>query len=419
MTTDWTEIDNRLQDPTWYEDRDTFLAGMKKLRDQDPVHWAEDESFGRSYWFLTRHDHLRTVLADHASFSSRHFWTASRPPSSPRRMTLEERYELGLESRVSNLDPPMHTYLRRPVNRHFSVPAIGKLRDDIQRYVDDIVAEVREKDTFDLIEDVATELPVRVILRMLGVPEEDWEFLLAAAGRYTQSNDPRYLVDGDAAKTATLGMKQVVDYAVELAKDRQANPRDDFATVATNITVEGEKFSVYELRGWFSALILGGIETSRNAIGAGIWNLVKDPEQRRHFLDATTAEATDMVDEIIRWTSPARTLLRVATKDLDLDGKEVRQGDWVFACLAAGNNDDRVFDDPSRFDVTRPRLSEHLGLGDGIHKCLGRNMVRLEVAILAQTLLTALPELTVLSEPRWLTDVSRSGLTALSMSTHA
>jgi cholest-4-en-3-one 26-monooxygenase len=112
-------------------------------------------------------------------------------------------------------------------------------------------------------------------------------------------------------------------------------------------------------------------------------------------------------------------LLRVATKDLDLDGKEVRQGDWVFACLAAGNNDDRVFDDPSRFDVTRPRLSEHLGLGDGIHKCLGRNMVRLEVAILAQTLLTALPELTVLSEPRWLTDVSRSGLTALSMSTHA
>lgn len=416
--TDWSTIDNSLNDPLWFADRQGYLEAFKLLRDEDPVHWAEDTSYGRSFWALTRHEHVKWALNEYSIFSSRHLWTAARPPRKPQRFTLEQRYELGLEARPNNVDPPMHTYLRRPMNRHFSVPAVGKLGEDIQRYCDDIVEEVKAKETFDLIEDVASQLPLRVILRLLGVPEEDWDHLQDAAGRYTQSNDPRYLIDDDPAKTAEIGLRQLVDYAMALAEDRQRSPREDFATVATNMTIEGEKLSTYELRGWFTALILGGIETSRNAIGVGLWQMLENPDQRQLFVDAPVAETGDMVEEVIRWTSPARSLLRVATRDVEVEGKEIRQGDWVLPYLVSANNDERVFEDPDRFNLLR-KPNDHMGLGDGIHKCLGRNLVRLEFTLLAKSVLEALPTMEVASEPEWIRDASGSGLVSLTIRTNA
>ncbi|ADP81239.1 cytochrome P450 [Pseudofrankia inefficax] len=418
MERDWTSIDNRLNDPLWYRERAEFLAAYRLLRDEDPVHWAKDEAYGRSFWFLTRHEHVKQALGDHMTFSSRHLWTVGRPPRSPRRFTLEQRYELGLEARVVNVDPPIHTYLRRPMNRYFSVPSIAKLTDQIQRYSDEVVDRARGLEKFDLVEEVAAQLPVRVILGMLGVPEEDWALVRNAAGMYTQSHDPRFLVDDDPVKTAETGLRQLIDYAMDLAEERKREPRDDFATVVTEMKIEGEKLSTYELRGWFSALILGGIETSRNAISAGLWQLLVHPDQREIFLSAPAGRALDLVDEVIRWTSPARSLLRVATRDVEMGGKEIRQGDWVLLSLISANHDERVFEDPGRFDLRRDPV-DHVGLGDGIHKCLGRNLLRLEFTTLARTLLQAFPDMSCAGEPTWMLDVNGSGLASLEVRPYA
>lgn len=417
MGTDWSSIDSRIHDPSWYESRTEFMDAFRKIRDEDPIHWADAESsYGRSFWFITRYDDVKAVINDPGSFSSRHFWSVGRPPRSPRRLTLEQRYELGMEGRVANLDPPMHTYLRRPMNPHFSVPAIAKLTDDVQQFADEIVAELRGRSSFEVVEDVAALLPMRVVMRLLGVPEEDWDGLRLAAGRYAQSNDPRFLIDGDPVKTAEIGLRGLVDFAMDLADKRQREPQDDFATVVTQMSVEGVGLSNYEMRGWFSSIILGGTETSRNAIGVGIWQLLSNPAQREIFLDAPLKEALNFTDEVIRWTSPARSVLRVASRNIEMGGKEIRQGDWVQASLISANHDERAFDDPGRFDLRRTP-NDHLGLGDGIHKCLGRNLVRLEFAILAKALLKAFPDLKVEVEPKWIRDPAGSGLASLNVRT--
>ncbi|MGY0488256.1 cytochrome P450 [Streptomyces sp. WG-D5] len=410
----WKRIDESLNDPSWYVDMD-FHAAFRRLRDDDPVHWTEATTYGRSYWSITRYDDVQQVLCDERTFSSRHPWSSGRMPRNPKRLTPEERFEQGLESRLNNIDPPVHTYFRQPVNKYFSVPAVGKMAQAITDYVSEIAERIADSAEVDLIEDVAAQLPVQVILRWLGVPEADWPLLKKAAAQYTLGADPRYTIDDDPVATAEHGLKTLIGYAVDLAEDRRRNPNDDFASAIATLRMQGEPLSIHEIRGWFTALILGGIETSRNAIGAGLWQLLLHPGQRRDLLEGDKAVADSFADEVVRWTSPARNLLRVAAHDVELQDKEIRAGDWVVLHLASANWDERKFERPEQFDIHR-RQQEQLGTGAGIHRCLGRHLVRLELITIARQLLSEFPDMQIVSEPAWLRDVSSSGLSTLMVS---
>lgn len=408
-----SSIDNLLMDPAWYAQND-WHPTFRRLRLEDPVHWTEDQRYGHSYWAVSTFDAIRDVYDRFDQFSSR--MGTPLPPRAGRRFTPEERHAMGLDVRAPSLDPPAHGLYRRPINKHFSVPAMARMTKQIDRYVEDLIAEVAEKDQFDFINDVAAQLPLRIIFGLLGVPEEDWAELQASVSRYALASDPAYTIDNDPVATTARGAREVDEYAGNLALARREHPQDDMASVIGSLKIDGDNLSMHEMTSWFSTLIIGGLETTRNALGTGVWQLLENPQQRILLLENESI-IPDAVEEILRWGSPSRTVLRVANEDLEFHGKEMTAGDWIILFAASGNRDESVWKDSDKFDITRER-KEHLGLGQGIHKCLGRNLVRLEMARFLPKFLNAFPELALAGEPEWVADYNSNGIHRMPVTHH-
>lgn len=301
------------------------------------------------------------------------------------------------------------------MNKHFSVPAVRRLADDVDKIVDEIIAEVAGKGECDLVEDLAAPLPMKVILRMLGVPPEDWEELRGACWRMLAPADPRWIIDDDDVATHLLGLNTLLDYCADLALKRREDPQDDFATVVATLRADGDLLSLHEMRSWFLIMITGGLETSRNALTVGTWAFLRNPDQRDLLLrDPSLVDS--MVEEVLRWSTPSKHRLRVATQDFDFHGRRVRSGDWVVAFLASANRDERVFDDPHCFDIRRTP-NEHLTFSTGSHLCLGRSLARLELATFFPKVLATLPDLEVTDsgEPAWIADRNVTGFTSMAV----
>ncbi|MGM7775786.1 cytochrome P450 [Arthrobacter sp. KNU-44] len=404
---EWSEIDNKLLDPQWYRTTE-YHEAFRKLRDEDPVHWTEDDAYGKHYWFLTRYDDVRDYLLNHKQLSSR--WE-TRVPKSPQRYTPEERFAMGFDTSMARNDPPIHDLYRRPINKHFSVPVVKRLAGDVERIVDEIIADVAELGEVDLVEAIAGELPVKVILRMLGVPEADWPMLREAAWQWLAPAEPRFMIDNDPVKTHRHGHSRLLEYCEQLALERRKNPTDDFATVLGNMTIDGDPLSIHEMRSYFTILIGGGLETTRNTAAVGLWQFMQNPDQKQLLLEDPSL-TNSAVEEVLRWVTPARSRFRVASEDFELHGKLIRTGDWVIASQASANKDERKFKDPHRFDITRD-ASGHLSFGEGIHLCLGRSLARLELATLLPKVLRAFPDMEVAQEPQWIADNITTGFSTL------
>ncbi|GEK79150.1 cytochrome P450 [Agrococcus baldri] len=406
------DFDTKILDPHWYTTPEHHAA-FKMLRDEDPVHWTEDPVYGKDYWLLTRYDHTLEYLQDPARFSSR---LDTRVPRTPKRRTPEERHAQGLDVRLTTNDDPVHALYRRPMNKHFSVPSVGKLRAHIERVVDEIIRDVAPKGEVDVVEDLASALPMKVVLGMLGVPESDMGYLDEATWQWMSAADPRYIIDGDEVATSLHGLQKLIDYGTELAKDRQKNPRDDFATAITQMEIDGDPLSVHEAMLYYVTVIGGGAETTRTAASVGTWLFMQHPEQRRLLLE-DPALAKAAAEEVVRWSTPERNRFRVATQDFDFHGKRIRTGDWVITFLTSANRDERVFDRPDAFDIQRTP-NDHLSFGAGVHGCLGRNLARLELTVFFPKLLEAFPdlEMTEPGEPNWIADRSVAGFTTMPVS---
>ncbi|WP_169748693.1 cytochrome P450 [Microbacterium trichothecenolyticum] len=399
-------------DPAWYAKSD-WHATYRMLRTEDPVHWTEDRAYGHPYWAISDFAGIQDVFDRFEDFSSR---MGTVPPRNARRLTPEERSMRGHDVRVPNLDPPVHGLYRRPINKHFSVPAVSKLTAHIDRVIDDLISEVAAKDEFDFVQDVASQLPMRVIFGMLGVPEEDWPSLHNSIQRYAHSSDPAYTVDNDPIATWKAAASEIDTYAANLALARREQPQDDMATVIGSLRIDGDVLSLHEMQSWFSTLITGGGTPTRAAMGTGVLQFIRDPAQRMLLLD-NEAIAADAVEEVLRWGSPSRLILRVVNRDLEFRGKDLAAGDWIMLMLASGNRDEKVWRDADRFDIGRERI-DHLGLGHGIHKCLGRNLVRLELSHFFPRFLRAFPQLSLTAEPEWIADYNNNGLHSLHLSHH-
>lgn len=404
---DWTTVDNSLLDPNWYT-TDAYHDTFARMRDEDPVHWTQDDHYGKHYWSLTRYEDVKNYLLADRQFSSR--WD-TRVPRSPQRRTPEERHQQGWDVNVATTDNPVHDMYRRPINKHFSVPAIAKLGHDVDAIVDEILADVAERGSCDFVEDIAAELPVKVILRMLGVPEEDWPMLREACWQWLAAADPRFIIDNDQVKTSLIGLTRLQEYCTNLALERRKYPTDDFATVIGNVEVDGDKLSIHEMKGWFVTMIGGGLETTRNAAAVGIWQFLQNPDQRE-LLIANPTLIKGAVEEVLRWGTPAKNRLRIAAEDIELHGKTIRAGDWVVGFLASANKDEREFADPHAFDIQRSP-NRHLALGEGIHLCLGRALARLELSALIPKVLRMFPDLETTAEPIWIADTSVTGFTTM------
>jgi cytochrome P450 len=352
-------------------------AELARLRREDPVHWDAANGF----WLLTRHADVRAASKDPELFSSQ----AKGP-----------WHTFDVHFSMQALDGPEHRRQRGIASKGFTPRMVGRLRDTAHETIHACIDAVAAQGRCEFVSALASPVPLRLIADMLGLPGEHFA-LFQRWSDVTASSDVRLRSSpGFAADQA-----QLEALLHEEAAKRRVEPRDDLISAVVAAEAEGrldwggaesfEGFAKDDLVSFAQFILIAGNETTRNAISRGMLALIEHPEQRALLLARPDLLPT-AVDEILRWSSPVRVLRRVATRDVELRGRKLREGDSVLLLYASANRDEEVFADPFAFRVDRSP-NEHLAFGLGPHYCLGANLARMEIATVIGALLERLPDL--------------------------
>jgi cytochrome P450 len=374
-----------------YLDNDAFAERVphetfKLLRDEAPVHWYDWEH-GKGFWCITRYDDVVAVMKDWRTFSSETGATA-----------LEDLDPDQIEARKSMLDtdPPKHSSLRAIVNKGFTPRAVAAYEDLLRTLTRQILDESLPKGEFDFVEEVAKQLPIQVLCRILGVPLEDDEQLIEWGDKMIGNTDPDlgglHPASPESAKYRLYPFRspfamEVFNYGHRIAAERRTDPRDDLVSKLVMWEDEdGNRLTEREFDTMFLLLVVAGNETTRQSIAHGMQVLMENPGVMDRLRDEPALMAT-ATEEIMRWASPVIHFRRTATTDVEMHGVQIREGDKVVVWLISGNYDERQFPDPLTFDVTR-KPNNHITFGrGGPHFCLGAHLAKLETRIMFEELL--------------------------------
>ncbi|HEY8518289.1 MAG TPA: cytochrome P450 [Candidatus Binatia bacterium] len=352
---------------------------FRLLRRKAPVFWQEMPG-SRGFWAITRYDDVVAVSKDPATFSSYKGGTILRD--------LPEEDLNNTRTMMLNMDPPQHSKYRKLVSQGFTPRRTAMLEPRIRAATTAILDAVAERGECDFVRDIAAELPLIVIAELIGVPLEDREKIFELSNRLIGFDDPEFQNSENDGKAAAMEMWM---YANQLAQERKNAPRDDLVSLLMTSEVDGEKLSEMEFDSFFLLLAVAGNETTRNLISGGMLALIEHPDERRKLIENPNLIPT-AVEEMLRWVSPVSQFRRTATRDTEIRGQKIREGDKVVIYYQSANRDEDVFPDPFKFDVTRTP-NNHLAFGIGEHFCLGANLARLEIRVMFEELLRRMPDI--------------------------
>jgi cytochrome P450 len=382
----WTPTDDGFADLTSH---DTFMNGaphntFARLRRDDPVSWTEWGG-GKGFWSITRYDDILEMNRNTKVFSS------------AQGIRMEDQsYEEYLARRTfQETDPPEHMQMRIKLAKAFSKGVIAQFEEDLRAISTDILDEVLQNESFDATKTIARELPMRMLGRILGTPDEDLPWLVEKGDALIANTDPDFTAHVmDKMSTDEFRMMpfnspagaELYAYAKDLMEKKNASGETDgILHLILQPSPDGSVISETEFRNFFCLLVAAGNDTTRYSISAGMQAMCHQPELLGQMKEGGAIWDT-MADEVIRWATPALYFRRTATQDHEMHGKTIREGDKVLYWFASGNRDESYFTDPMRVDLMR-NPNKHLAFGlGGPHLCLGMWLARLEVTVLFQEL---------------------------------
>ena len=298
---------------------------------------------------------------------------------------------------ILDSEPPKHTRLRSLVSKAFNKNIIESQRDIINKIVDDLIVQIKDKNgNWDLIADFAEPLPVKVIVAMLGFPEAD-EHLLRP---WSQAIVKMYEVNpsAEAQANAKKAAGEFAAYVQKLADERKVQPGNDLITDLVRVEEQGEKLNAQELIATCVLLLNAGHEASVNGFGNGAVALLERPDQLELLRKNPDQLAATAVEEFLRFDAPLHLFERTATADTEVGGVAIKQGEKIAALLGSANRDEKHFANADQMDITRDP-NPHIGFGAGIHFCLGGPLARLEMGIALPKLIKAFPKMQIASQP--------------------
>jgi len=380
-------IDAALSDPGFFIDHDPHPL-WKELRENDPIHWTE--GLGKPFWSVTRYDDIVSVVSEPKLFSSAYLIGL---PSSPE-MEQVTPDMLGSGEMMLMTDPPLHGAMRRAFNRLMLPRAVGRFEAPGPQLVREILDEAMARGECDFVVDVAARMPMAFICEIMGIPRQDWAAMFKWGNMVAGNEDPEYQVEsGSARDTREEGSRNLGHYCLNAALERRGGDGEDLLSVLGNATINGRLLSRTELAHNGLLYIGAGLETTRNAISAGLLALLEHPDQMDLLLEHPEIMPT-AVEEVLRWASPVTHFARVATADTELGGKQIRAGDRVALWFPSGNRDEAEFEHPYVFDLKR-RPNDHLAFSRGEHFCGGAHLARLELRLTLEALMPRLKQIRV------------------------
>ena len=393
-------------------------AEFARMRREAPVAWCAEAPPNSGFWSVHCYEDIVAASRDVATFSS------------ARGISFEEPTDEDMAARrtIIDTDPPEHTKLRKIVSGAFSVRAVAVYQHFVEGLTEQVLDACPAGGTYDFVDTVAKEVPIRVLARIMGLPAADLDLFIDLGDRLIANTDPDITDvvwgrdDTDAYRRYPFRSpygKQLWDLGRQVVRDRLAllakpQPGDDLDLLSRLLRaeVDGDRLSEVDLDNFFSIMVVAGNETTRIAIAQGVLAFCQYPEQWDR-LRADPALLETATDEVIRWSCPTHFMRRTAATDTALGGAAIRAGDKVVLWYVSGNRDEDEFADPDVFDVGRSP-NRHLSFGrGGPHLCLGVHVARLEVKVVLAALARRFSRFELAGEPRRIRSNFTNGLKAL------
>jgi|SRR5690606_10536767 len=366
----------------------------RELREKEPVSYFEPTN----QWLISRYADVNALLRDHRRLGRSYLHVATheefgRQPEPE----FQEPFWRVVRAGMLDVEPPVHTRLRRLVSKAFTPRMVESLRPRIRQIATELATRFAESGGGDLIAEVAEPLPVTVIAEMLGIPEADRHLLRpwsADMCKMYELNPPL-----EAQHTAVRAAVEFADYLRELARERRERPGDDMISTLARIADDGDRLTEDELIGTCVLLLNAGHEATVNATGSAWWALFRNPGTLER-LRAEPELLPTAIEELLRFDTPAQMFERWVLEDIEVHGVRIPRGSEVALLFGSANRDPEVFDDPDRLDLGRDP-NPHLTFGAGIHFCLGAPLARVELQESFRALLRAAPAIEPVTEPEW------------------
>jgi len=398
--------------PSAYADFDGIHEKFRRLRAEAPVSWQECDGYA-PYWAVTKFDDIIEIERQNELFIN-----------DPRLTLMDEETVEAIKEQTGgdrhiirslvDMDNPDHFKYRKLTQAWFMPGNIKPLEDKIRAFAKTVVdkmAAMTDADGVgecDFVQDVAVWYPLRVIMQILGVPEEDEPRMLQLTQELFGGTDEEF-----ARSDAGIDANVVLDFAMYFAAitaDRRANPRDDVATIIANAEIDGAPIGDLEAMSYYIIVATAGHDTTSSSVAGGMLELARNPDQFG-LLKGDPALMPNAVEEMVRWSTPVKHFCRTATDDYELRGQKIKKGDSLALFYASGNRDEDAFEDPYKFDVTR--TTKQIAFGHGAHLCLGMHLARLEMRVLYEELMQRLEWVELNGEPAYVAANFVSGLKRL------
>jgi cytochrome P450 len=376
-------------DPAIFDDPYPIYA---RLRAEAPLYRGATHRF----WTLSRFADIKGALADHQLFSSdiTRGGIGITPEEAGGADLPEHAHELPAGNLIV-MDPPQHTAYRKVIAKRFLQKNMAPFESTVRTVVDRLIDDFIEKGEVDIVEEFASAVPALVFADVLGVPQSRFRDLHRWAAELTTvpTTPAAAAVHQEAVGAVTALFAEMLPY-------KQANPADDLLTDMALATGDDGTYSPRDFVGMATSMLIAGNDTTANLLASAIYLFAKHPDQRARLVDDLSLVG-NAVEEVLRYEPPVHGLARVLTRDTELHGQQLSEGDKVLLLYASGNRDERVFADSETFDVARD-TTQHLSFGHGVHYCVGLHLGRLESRMALRTFLERIPDYDVdLDDIHW------------------
>lgn len=357
---------------------------FRRLRRENPVHYHDKNEILGPYWSITRYEDIMAVDSNHEAFSSE-----------PSIVLFDEILQEQRAPMFIAMDPPQHDTQRATVSPAVSPLRLSNLDELIRERTIEVLDGLPLGEAFNWVDKVSIELTTRMLTTLFDFPFEDRRKLPFWSDVMTTPPEQIGLTD----ESRMDHLIECLQTFTAMFKQRQfeGNESQDFISLLAN-NPETRDMEGVELLGNLILLIVGGNDTTRNSMSAGVWFMHENPSELEKIKGEPTLIA-GAVSEIIRYQTPLSYMRRTATRDVEIGGKLIRKGDKLAMWYASGNRDEDAIPDPDSFIIDRPNVRRHVAFGFGIHRCMGNRVAESQLRIVWEEILKRFDRLEVVGEP--------------------
>lgn len=364
----------------------------ERLRNEAPVYQCPHSGI----FFVSDYDTVRKIAKDHETFSNK-FGQAMRPMQEvdPEIAEIQAQGYAPVDTMLTE-DPPVHRRYRGLVNQAFTARRVSTLAPDIDRICNDLIDKMLEKGEVDFITEFAEPVPLTVIAEQLGVSLDDYDLFKTWSDAFVAQ------LSGMASREQALESAKLIvqfqHYFAERLAERKENPQDDIISDIVHAKFEDElPLDTPEMLSILQQLLVAGNETTTSSIAEGVLLMIKHPDQFAK-LKANPDLVENLVEEVLRLSTPTANMWRVATKDTEINGTPVPKGSMVMIKFSSANRDAEAYPDPHSFDVERDNAKTQIAFGYGVHMCVGASLARKEMNVAFRCLLDRIEKFELLEE---------------------